>query len=298
MIVTPIVASTFTSDGGAMFGLVPKPIWSKLMPPDEQNGIPQNANCMVVELDDGRLGLVDTGCGDPSLFSDKERKRSGLSNSWLLLDALRSLDIDPLNISFVVLTHLHWDHVGGAHHVDEQGNTVLTFPNAQHFVHADEWFDATHGDPLLYKSYPPSCIQPLLEQQSDAVVLVTDRVPDILPGIRMAKSGGHTRGHCVVVLHHDALVLQHPQAQQFENLNTVACTADLCSTRHHLRLVFQTSYDTFPLQTRQWKQENLRTIADEGILLMFGHDPDYFGARITADSRIEYRITQPLDVVK
>jgi len=297
MLVTPIVASTFVSDGGAMFGLVPKPIWSKLIPPNERNGIPQHATCMVVQLDDGRVGLVDTGCGDPSLFSEKERKHAGLSETWLLLEALETLELTPDDISFVVLTHLHWDHAGGTHRRDAEGNTVLTFPNAQHFVHHDEWFDATRKDPLLYKSYPESCLEPLMNQQSESVVLVTDMAPDILPGIRMARSGGHTRGHCVIVLQDDDLVIRHPEAQRFANVDTIVCVGDMVSTQHHLRMVFQTSYDTYPLQTREWKRDTLPVVADEGLLMMFGHDSTCYGARIERDDKLEYRVTDTLDVI-
>ena len=297
MLVTPIVASSFLSDGGAMFGFIPKPIWSKLIPSNDRNAIQQQATCLVVQLDDGRTGIVETGCGDPAQFPDKERQRNGLPDAWQLLDALRGLDIHPDNIDFVVLTHLHWDHAGGAHRINEQGESVLTFPNAQHFVHTDEWFDATHNDPLLFKSYPATCIDPLVANQSDSVVLVTDLAPDILPGIRLARSGGHTRGHCVVVLHHEDLVLRHPQADEFSDIRTVVCASDICSTQHHLRMVFQTSYDTFPLQTRKWKQDNFPQIAVDNDLLIFGHDATCFGACIAPDDKQEFKVTRTLDVV-
>jgi glyoxylase-like metal-dependent hydrolase (beta-lactamase superfamily II) len=294
MHIHPLIASTFRSDGGSMFGLVPKPIWSKRLPADERNRIAQNANCLLVQLSDGRRGLVDSGCGDPAHFSEKERSLHALSASWLLLEELRGLNCSPEQIDFVVLTHLHWDHAGGCGTWDDEETVRLTFPNAQHFVHLHEWNDATRQDPLLGKSYPASVIRPLMENQQDHLVLVTDRAPDILPGIRMARSGGHTRGHCVVVLRDEPLRFHHPEAGALGPFKNVIFAGDVCPTRHHLRRVFQTAYDTFPLQTREWKFENFPAIAADGDLLCFDHDPEVIGAILAPDPVEEFTAKKTL----
>lgn len=148
---TPLVASTFLSDGGTMFGLVPKAIWARRIQPDEQNRIPQHAHVLLVELDDGRCGLVDSGCGAAERFSEKEQRLHGLGPGWPLGDALRRAGKRPDDIHFVVLTHLHWDHAGSAY----------AFPRARFYIHALEWADAISGNPLLYKSYPRETIAPL-----------------------------------------------------------------------------------------------------------------------------------------
>ncbi len=141
MKVTPLIASRFASDGGSMFGLVPKTIWSRLIQPDLQNRIPQNANVLLVENHDGQKGLFDTGCGDPARFDTQTLERQGLSTDWPLQDALSKLDIAPSEIEFIVLTHLHWDHAGGVGRMVD-GTLELTFPNACVYIHEQEWADA------------------------------------------------------------------------------------------------------------------------------------------------------------
>ncbi len=271
-----------------MFGLVPKPIWSKRIPADDRNRIAQNANCLLIELSDGRIGLIDSGCGDPAHFSEKERRLHGLGDAWHLMEGLRRLNRTPEEIDFVILTHLHWDHVGGCGTWEGDDQVRLTFPNAQHFVHLFEWEDATRKDPLLGKSYPPEAIRPLMEQQQDHLVLVTDRAPDILPGIRLARSGGHTRGHCVVVLRDEPMIFHHPEIGEMGPFGSVIFAGDVCPTRHHLRAVFQTAYDTYPLQTREWKLNHFPAIAADRDLLWFDHDPDVMGAIIAPDPNEEF----------
>jgi glyoxylase-like metal-dependent hydrolase (beta-lactamase superfamily II) len=183
----------------------------------------------------------------------------------------------------VILTHLHWDHAGGVGRLQEDGTTVLTFPHAQHFVHGIEWDVAFSGDPLLGQSYPPATLAPLRDALQDQVLLVTDAAPDVLPGVRMARTGGHTEGHCAVVLSDRRLVLHHPRAGDVDGPDTIVFAGDACPTHGHLRMVYQTAYDTRPLDTRAWKRRFLAEIAAEQYLLMFCHDPVLFGATLQPD---------------
>ena len=280
MQVTPIVASRFASDGGALFGLVPKAIWSRRMPADEANRVPQHANCLLLELDDGRVGIVDTGCGFPETYDEKERRHHGLAPEPSLAGALQARGIAPERVDFVVLSHLHWDHAGGIVAPDGQGGFQLAFPNAQHFVHTDEWNDALAGDPLQPKAYERDRLEPLRAAAGDHLLLVTDIAPDILPGIRLARTGGHTSGHSMVVLTGSNLVLDHPDAQQFDGLDMVVYAGDVCPTEHHLPVVYQTSFDLFPLATRSWKLETFPQVEALHALLVFCHDPVTFGATL------------------
>jgi glyoxylase-like metal-dependent hydrolase (beta-lactamase superfamily II) len=285
MRIIPLVASRFRSDGGTMFGLVPRLIWAKRIPPDERNRIPQNANSLLVELDDGRKGLIDTGCGSAERFTEKERDLHGLGPGWPLLEALDQLRVAPEDIRFVVFTHLHWDHAGGALAPPSFGRT-LTFPNATHYIHALEWEDALSGNPLLYKSYPPEIGQALQAAQRH---MVTDQEPGILPELDLLRSGGHTRGHSVVALGGGRL-------EPAGDCALAVFAGDVCPTRHHLRMVFQTSYDTFPLDTRSWKRQWLPRLAREGGWLLFDHDPDVFGVQIAEDAREEFAVMHTLPV--
>ncbi len=293
MRVTPFVASRFASDGGAMFGLVPKPIWSRRIPADDRNAIPQNANCLFLELEDGRRGLVDTGCGHPDRFSDKERAIHQLGDGWPLLDFLDGRGVAPADLDFVIFSHLHWDHAGGAGRPDGEGQIRPVFPNARHIVHRVEWQDAVSGDPLLYKSYPENVIAPLRDL-GEGLTAIEANEEEVLPGVSLIRSGGHTRGHCIVQIRDEDLEIVHPAASSLPRIKELVFAADVCPTRHHLPLVFQTAYDTYPLDTRRWKMHWLAQIALEGMLLAFDHDPDAAAVTLQNDAHGQYQVKDTL----
>ncbi|TAN35743.1 MAG: MBL fold metallo-hydrolase [Verrucomicrobia bacterium] len=287
MRITPIIASTMLSDGGTTYAVVPKPLWQKVTPPDEYNRIRHHARSWLVELDDGRRGLLDTGCGPADFFSEKERALHGLGPGWPLMEALARLGIAPEQIEFVVLSHLHWDHVGGASRFLPGGGRVPAFPRAQHFVSRMEWEDATSGDPLFYKAYPQAILEPL-RAHPELLRLVDDAAPDILPGIQLVRSSGHTRGHSVVVLRSERLELVDEAGGCGPAAREAVLASDVCPTRHHLRMVFQLSYDTYPLDTRRWKRAWLPRLAQERAVLLFDHDPEFYGGTIRPDEKLEF----------
>jgi glyoxylase-like metal-dependent hydrolase (beta-lactamase superfamily II) len=290
MRLTPLLASTFRSDGGTMFGLVPRALWEKKIQPDQRHTIPQHAHVFLVELADGRRGLVDTGCGSAERFEDRERALSGLGPGWPLLENLKALGVAPEDIAFVVFTHLHWDHGGGAVAPASWGR-ALTFPRARHYIHALEWQDATSGDPLLYKSYPPAITAAL---RTADLQLVKEDDAEILPGLRLLRTSGHTRGHCAVWFQPAGLHLVHPAVTPETPHHGFLLAGDVCPSQHNLRMVFQTSYDTYPLHTRAWKRTWLPRLSAERIGLLFDHDPDLLGAFIRPDPREEFAVETPL----
>lgn len=290
MRVTPLLANIFTSDGGTMFGLVPKPIWSRRIAADELNRIPQHAHVLLVELENGERGLVDTGCGSAERYDDKEARLHGLGPGWPLQDALAVRGLAPEDLDFVVFTHLHWDHAGGALAPASFGRP-LTFPRARHFVQAMEWEDAASGDPLLYKSYPREIVATL---EDAPLELVHGDDVEVRPGVRLMRTSGHTRGHAAILLEHPKLEVAHPDAEAFADVTRLLFAGDVCPSQHNLRMVFQTSYDTFPLDTRAWKRRWLPRVAAERIGLMFDHDPKAFGALIRSDPRTEYALDRLL----
>jgi glyoxylase-like metal-dependent hydrolase (beta-lactamase superfamily II) len=277
MKLTPLTANTFASDGGAMFGLVPKGIWGRDCPADADNMIPQRANAWLIETDDGARGLLDTGCGDPRWHPERERAWHQLESDWLLPQSLEAAGVAAAEIDFVLLSHAHWDHAGGL--LSPEG--VPTFPNARIYLRRAEADCATGGDPLLYKSYPEP-IRRMFEILADRIFAVSDEEPEVFPGIYLLPAAGHTAGQACVHFSRPQLAgLDRP-------VGSALFTGDNCPTRHHLRMVFQTAYDTLPLQTREWKRQWWPRCAENGSLLLFTHDPDAYGAWIAADPRKEF----------
>ncbi|WFB37661.1 MBL fold metallo-hydrolase [Kiritimatiellota bacterium B12222] len=277
MKITPLTANTFASDGGAMFGLVPKGIWQRLCTPDDKNLIPQRCNAWLIETDDGKKGLIETGCGDPQWFSEREREIHQLEETWLLPQSLKALGLRFEDIDFILLSHAHWDHAGGL--MDPEGNPV--FPNAEIFLRENEVLCALGRDPLLYKSYPEK-IYETFQRLSDRVFPVPDDDPEVLPGIYMLPAAGHSEGQACIYFTEAELA-----GNEGKTISALF-TGDNLPGKHHLRMVFQTAYDTYPLKTRAWKQQWLPRCAQDDVMLMFTHDPDVFGAWIDADEKHEY----------
>ncbi len=286
MRLTPLTANTFRSDGGAMFGLVPKALWEKRCPAHGDNTIDQRANVILVETDDGKMGLVDTGCGDPEWYGERERELHGLESEWLLPQSLAALGLDFADIDWIVLTHAHWDHAGAL--TDPDGTPV--FPNAAVYLRETELDSVLGGDPLLYKSYPPKVVQSF-QGLSERIFPAADNTPGKAsgpaPGVTILPASGHTEGQACILF--DA-----PRLAGSDAIPQLALFAgDNCPTQHHLRMVFQTAYDTFPLKTRAWKRSWLAKCAEEDILLLFSHDPELFGAWLHADPKHEFVISKP-----
>jgi glyoxylase-like metal-dependent hydrolase (beta-lactamase superfamily II) len=280
MKLTPLTANTFSSDGGAMFGLVPKTLWQRRCEADPNNLIPQRANVILIETEDGKHGLLDTGCGNPAWFSDREREHHVLEEEWLLPQALDAQDLGFSDIDFILLSHAHWDHAGGLLDADGQP----TFPNAEIFLRKTEADCVLQKDPLLYKSYPPKIAQ-TFDTLADRIFPVPDDDPEILPGIYLLPAPGHTEGQTCVSFIRPTL------AGCGREVKAALFVADNCPTQHHLRMVFQTAYDTYPLKTRAWKNTWWPRCAAEEILLLFSHDAEAYGAWIEADPKHEYIVS-------
>ena len=259
-------AGTQRLDGGAMFGVVPKPLWERRIPPDERNRISLALRCLLVEHEDG-LVLVDTGIGNKE--DAKFRDIYGVDNAGsggrtLLEDALASLRHVPDDVRWVINTHLHFDHAGGDTYRDPAGEVHVSFPRARYVVQRGELEFARRTNERTAASY----LAPNFE--SIAFQLVDGEI-EVLPGIRSLPTPGH------VPFHQSVLV---------ESGGERACfLADLVPTAAHLPLAWIMGYDLEPLVTLETRRRLYRRAEGEGWQLWFEHDPRVVAGRLGREGR-------------
>jgi glyoxylase-like metal-dependent hydrolase (beta-lactamase superfamily II) len=245
----------FRLDGGAMFGVVPRNLWSKLCPPDEQNRIRLNMNCLFIEAGNERI-LIDTGIGEK--WSEKQAAMYGIERKRPLDESLRAITGYGLEaMTTVINTHLHFDHAGGNTRLDEAGNAVPAFPNARYLVSRDEFAHAEAPTERDRASYLPDNWRPLRESGQ---LELKDANYELVPGLRMETQYGHNRSMQCARLHSDA--------------QTLFGFADIVPTRAHVSFAWIMGYDLYPLETLETKKRLLPQAALEGWLCLFYHDPD------------------------
>jgi glyoxylase-like metal-dependent hydrolase (beta-lactamase superfamily II) len=233
-----------------MFGIIPKAIWSKWTKPDEQNRIPLQTNCLL--LDDGsQKVLIETGCGGK--FSEKERAIYALEERTIV-DALGEVNVKPEEISTVIVTHLHFDHAGGLTRLKESGEPACVFPSAEVVVQRQEWEDAMANKSTMSKTYLSSHLEPIRES-----VRPVDGIVEVIPGIRVEPLVGHTWGMQGVFFQDDD--------------GEIAFPADLMPTAAHVHPAASMGYDMLPYETMRTKQAFLDRAAAAGWRILLGHEP-------------------------
>lgn len=259
----PIHAGNFKLDGGAMFGVVPKSIWSKTNPPDAGNLCSWAMRCLLIE-EGKRLILVDNGIGDKQ--DAKFFSHYHLHGDEHLEDSLKKKGFTRGDITDVFLTHLHFDHCGGS--IVRTGDRLLpAFPNAVYWSNEKHWQWATRPNEREKASFLKENILPLKESGQLKMVDVPDKLPenrmpvaDFLPGFSIRFAGGHT----------ESMML--PQLT-FKG-RTVVFVADLLPSVGHLPLPYVMAYDMFPLKTLQEKKAFLEEAVAGDFVLFFEHDPE------------------------
>ncbi len=255
-------------DGGAMFGVVPKPLWERRIPADERNRIPLALRCLLVEHDDG-LVLIDTGIGNKE--DEKFRGIYGVENAsaggggrTLLEDALGELGHGPRDIRCVINTHLHFDHAGGDTWRDPGGTVAPAFPAARYVVQRRELDFARHTNERTAASYLPHNFE-------GVPFTLLDGEAEPLPGIRCLPTPGHVPFHQSVLL---------------ESGGERACfLADLVPTSAHLPLPWIMGYDVEPLVTLESRRRLYQRAEGEGWLMVFQHDPAVVAGRLGKEGK-------------
>lgn len=242
----------FRLDGGAMFGVVPRPLWEKLAPPDDRNRIQLAMRPLLVEADWGRM-IVDCGAGDK--MAAKPRDIYALDRTRTLDHALGERGLSAVDIDTVLPTHLHFDHFGGA--TVRVGEALRPrFPRARHYIRSDEWEDATHPHERNRASYLQEDFVPLKEA---GVVHFYEGDATIRPGVDVVRTGGHTGQHQIVYIR--------------SGDRTAVFVADMIPTTAHLQDPWVMGYDLFPMETLAFKRQFIREAIDREYLIVFEHDP-------------------------
>ena len=257
-------------DGGAMFGVVPKPLWERRVAADERNRIQLGMRCLLIEHAIGPV-LIDTGAGNKEtdkfydIYGIENRGQTGPTR---LEDGLRELGFGVEDIVLVINSHLHFDHAGGNTTRDTDGTVRATFPNARYVVQAGEYAYATHTNERTAASYFPPNFEPLREA---GVFDLVEGEREIVAGIRAIPTPGHTP-------HHQGLLIESDGARAFY-------LADLVPTTSHLPLPWIMGYDVEPLVTLETKRRILKRAVDEDWLMVFEHDATTAWSRIQHDGK-------------
>ncbi|WP_247233798.1 MBL fold metallo-hydrolase [Telluribacter sp. SYSU D00476] len=256
----------FKLDGGAMFGVVPKVLWNKQVPADENNLCSWAMRCLLVE-DGDQLILIDTGLGDKQ--DEKFFGHYYLHGDDTLLGSIRKAGFAPEDVTDVLLTHLHFDHVGGAVKYDStRTRLVLTFPNATYWSNEEHWEWATEPNPREKASFLKENILPILDSGQLGFV---DKAMSPFKNIDFIHVDGHTEQMMLPVIRYQG--------------KTIIYMADLVPSSAHVPLPWVMGYDVRPLLTMQEKEEVLQRAVDEQCILLFEHDATYEAALVEQTER-------------
>jgi len=287
----------FGLDGGAMFGVVPKPVWERTNPPDERNRIRLALRPLLVVTAKERV-LIDTGIGDKWDARNTDIYR--IEHTDTIDSSLARAGFHPEDITKVVLTHLHFDHAGAATKLNSSGKPVPRFPNARYYVQQREWEAALNPNRRSKASYLPQDFLPL---QEAGLLELVDGNSELVPGLELVLTGGHTPGHQIAVISaNPEFRIQRPECRirssplpsphrgegerskgeeavggrrlADSGHRTAVFWGDLIPTRSHLATPYIMGYDLLPLETMAQKEKLVGLAVAGRWASFFEHDPD------------------------
>jgi glyoxylase-like metal-dependent hydrolase (beta-lactamase superfamily II) len=250
--ITWLDTGSFELDGGTMFGAVPKLLWARKYPPDDNNYIKMLAAPLLIRTPDATL-VVDTGIGNK--LTDKQKKIYHIDTHEDLSSCLAVLHLNPKDIDYVILTHCDFDHAGGIIRRNGRADYRLTFPGAKHIVQKREWEDVCRPNSRSAHTYLQENFSLLVH---NPLLHLVDNDVEIIPGVTVRHSGGHTRGHQVV-----------------EICGLSGCAVhmgDLMPTHAHANPLWHMAYDNFPLDVVARKEEMVQHYREKNCWFTFYHD--------------------------
>ncbi len=251
---TPLLDGYFRLDGGAMFGVVPKTLWQKRATADDRNRITMAMRPLLVRPSSGSLMIIDAGCGDK--MDARSADIYGFDRRENLNVTMAQAGVRAEDVAVVLASHLHFDHAGGFTATDASGVVKPRFPNARYLANRGEWEDANHPHERNRASYFAENYVPL--QEAGVLTLVSDDA-EVAPGIRMRRTGGHTRFHHIIYLESRG--------------RTAVFVADLIPTTAHVEVPWIMAYDLYPMETLEFKRAFVREAIEREYLIVFEHDP-------------------------
>jgi glyoxylase-like metal-dependent hydrolase (beta-lactamase superfamily II) len=261
----PLLDATFRLDGGAMFGVIPKPLWERRAPSDERNRIRMAMRPLLVR--GAKTMIIDAGVGDK--MGPKSEEIYAIDRTRNVSDGLADAGLTEADVDIVLASHLHFDHAGGFTRRDASGALVAAFPRARYIVRTGEYADAIRPNERNRASYLAENYVPLREA---GVLDLVDGDETIMPGVRVRRTGGHTMHHQIVMIESAG--------------RTAVFAADLIPTVAHIDPVWVMGYDLYPMDTLDFKRTFVQEAIDREYLIFFEHDPDVAAGYIReADGR-------------
>ena len=265
-----IIENSFKIDGGAMFGVVPRIIWERLMVPDERNMITLDLNLLLVKSN-GKNILIDTGMGNT--LNEKQKKIYGVEKESNLENSLSDIGLTTESIDFVILSHLHFDHAGGIVGLNSKGEKVPRFPKAKYIIQSEEWKYALQPDERTKATYSVENFRAL--EELGEINLVSGE-KEIVPGIKVKLTGGHTKGQQVVFIQGGGETIVYP--------------SDIIPTVSHLRVPYVAGVDIYPLEVMETKRKLINECLQNNWMIAFDHEIDPKVCRLEKkDDKIEVK---------
>ena len=249
-------------DGGAMFGVVPKVLWTKKYDVNDKNQIPLPTHPILIQTEDQNI-LIDTGIGSGKL-TEKERRNFGATYESHIEEDLKALDITFADIDYVLMTHMHFDHASGL--VDSDGEAIFT--NAVHVIQQDEWHEFQSPNIRSKSTYWKKNSGDFQNK-----LLLFDKTIEIVPGVTMTHTGGHSFGHSIITIERDGEKAVH--------------MGDIFPTVAHRNPLWVTAYDDYPMQSIREKERLIPNFIFQDYWFIYYHDVNYFAVKFNKDNMSE-----------